>query len=344
MFTIQQALKRVALGRHLAEHEAADVCRAIISGEASPIQIAGLLMGLRVKSETVDELVGFARTMRSAATPIALKRSGLVDTCGTGGDGLGTFNISTVAAFVAAGAGCTVAKHGNRWISGKCGSADVLEALGVRVELTPEQAARCIDEVGIGFLYAPLYHAGTRHAGEARRAIGVRSLFNVLGPLANPAGAKRQLVGVCEPELVEKTVLALQRLGAERALAVHGSDGLDEFTITGNSQACELRDGRIRSFEVTPDELGVPRGTLEQLRGGDAPTNAAIARAILRGESGPRRDVAALNAGAAVYLAGAADSLRAGVARAGEAIDSGAARSRLESLVATSQQLGAQPA
>lgn len=340
MFTMQQALKRVAIGRALSEDEAADVCRAIISGEATPVQIAGLLMGLRVKGETVDELVGFARAMRAAATPITPPHAPLVDTCGTGGDGLGTFNISTVAAFVAAGAGCTVAKHGNRWISGKCGSADVLEALGVRVELAPAQAARSIDEIGIGFLFAPLYHAGTRHAAEARRAIGVRSLFNVLGPLANPAGARRQLVGVCEPELVEKVALALRRLGAERALAVHGLDGLDELTPTTATRVCELCDGQVRTFETTPEELGLKRSPLESLKGGDAATNAGIARGIVEGrENGARRDVVAMNAGAVIYVAGRAATLREGVEQAQESIARGQALEKLDALARFTQDV-----
>jgi anthranilate phosphoribosyltransferase len=335
--TAQQAIRTVAERVDLSEDQARQVAAAIIAGHVSPIQIAGLLVGLRLKGETVDEMVGFARAMREAAAPLRVHSADVVDSCGTGGDGKGTFNISTVSAFVAAGAGCVVAKHGNRWISGRCGSADVLEALGVKVEVPAELAARCIDEAGIGFLYAPLYHAGTRHAAEARRQIGIRSLFNILGPLSNPAGARRQLVGVFERGLTRKVAEALARLGAVHALVVHGADGLDEFTPADATFVSELKDGRVSDYEVTPEQLGVERVPLERLRGGDPQTNARIAREILAGRPLPASTVVALNAGAVIYVGGRAESLREGVAQAWRAIESGAALARLEELVQRTQ-------
>ncbi len=333
----QQAIRAIVERVDLSEDQAHELGAAIIAGQVSPIQIAALLTGLRIKGETVDEIVGFARAMREAAAPLRVRSADVVDCCGTGGDGKGTFNVSTVSAFVAAGAGCVVAKHGNRWISGRCGSADVLEALGVRVEIPAELAARCIDEVGIGFLYAPLYHAGTRHAAEARRQIGIRSLFNILGPLSNPAGARRQLVGVFERSLTRKVADALARLGAVHALVVHGADGLDELTPADVTCVCELKDGRVREYEMAPERFGLERVPLEQIKGGDPQTNARIAREVLAGQGGPAGGVVLLNAGAVIYAGGRAGSLEEGVTLARQAIESGAALGRLEKLIRCTQ-------
>lgn len=335
--TVREAIRLIAEGGTLSEEQASAVAREIMAGQSTAAQVGGLLVGLRVRGETVDEITGFAKAMRDAAVRVPVRSGNLVDTCGTGGDGKGTFNISTVTAFVAAGAGCRVAKHGNRWISGKCGSADVLEALGVRVEISPEVAARCVDEIGIGFLFAPLYHAGTKHAATARREIGIRSLFNMLGPLANPAGAKRQLIGVFDAGLTRPMTEVLKRLGTERALVVYGADGLDEFTIAAESRVSELREGAIREYAVRPEQAGVSPAAIEELRGGDAARNAEIARAVLSGASGAERSVVLLNAGAVIYVSGRAESLQEGVELAKRSIDSGAARVKLEQLVAMTQ-------
>lgn len=335
--TVGQAVQHVAAGDHLGEEQAAAVAREIMAGKATPVQIAALLVGLRVKGETVEEITGFVRAMRRGATPISVCADDVVDTCGTGGDARGTFNISTVSAFVAAGAGCKVAKHGNRSVSSSCGSADVLQALGVNIEMPPEQAARCIDEIGVGFLFAPQYHPGARHAAGPRREIGIRTIFNMLGPLLNPAGAKRQLMGVYDRKLTEPIAQVLRRLGSEHCLAVHGEDGLDEITLTGETSVTELKSGTLRSFAIRPEEMGFRGATLDALRGGDADTNARIARAVLGGEPGPARDIVLLNAGAAVYVGGRASSIAEGVQRAAESIDTGQAQARLDALVGRSR-------
>jgi anthranilate phosphoribosyltransferase len=334
--TVPEAIQLLVDGRDLSEQQAAEVAAEIMAGNATPAQISGLLVALRIKGESVDEIVGFIRTMRRGATPAPARADNLVDTCGTGGDKSGTFNISTVSAFVAAGAGCHVAKHGNRAQSSNCGSADVLQALGVDVEMPPEESARCIDEIGVGFLFAPQYHPGARHAAGPRREIGVRTIFNVLGPLLNPAGARRQLIGVYDAELTEPIAQVLCRLGSVHCLVVHGEDGLDEIALAGKTRVTELKDGSIRSSFITPSEFGIAPATADTLRGGTVTDNARIVREVLGGRTGPTRDVVLLNAGATIYVGGQADSISLGVARAAESIDSGRARAKLDALVARS--------
>ncbi|NOZ29194.1 MAG: anthranilate phosphoribosyltransferase [Chloroflexi bacterium] len=319
----------------LAEAEAAmDV---IMSGEATPAQIGAFLVALRMKGETVEEIAGCARSMRRNAVRVPIQHEGpIVDTCGTGGDRSGTFNISTTAAFVVAGAGVPVAKHGNRSVSSKCGSADVLEALGVNIQLTPEQVARCIDEIGIGFLFAPNFHPAMRYAIGPRRELGVRTVFNILGPLTNPAFATHQVLGVYDPALTEVMARVLTEMGSKAAFVVHGADGLDELSTTGVNRVSHMRDGQVETFELDPAELGLPRASLADLRGGDAAENAAICRRILSGEErGPRRDVVLLNAAAA--LATGTGDLRVGLERAREVLDSGAALRKLDAFVELSQ-------
>ena len=331
---IQAAIRRVVEGDHLSETEARDVAAAIMDGAATPAQIAGLLVALRAKGESIDEILGFARAMRARAERVEAPPD-VVDTCGTGGDGRGTFNISTVAAFVAAGAGCRVAKHGNRAVSGGCGSAEMLEALGVPIEVEPAAAERLLEQVGIAFLFAPRYHPAARLAATPRREIGVRSIFNIVGPLTNPAGARRQLVGVFDPRLVEPVAQVLARLGAERALVVHGSDGLDEITLTGPSRVAELHEGKVRTSEIDPARLGFARCAPAELAGGAPEENARIAREVLAGRRGPARDVVLLNAGAAIRVAGRAATLALGIGRARKSIDSGSALAKLDALVST---------
>ena len=334
---IREAIQTVVAGAHLSEAQAAAVAAEIMRGQATSAQIAALLVALRVKGETVDEISGFARAMRAGATAAPARSDDLVDTCGTGGDGARTFNISTVAALVAAGAGCKVAKHGNRSVSSRCGSADVLAALGVDIEMSPERAARCIDEIGVGFLFAPQYHPGARHAAGPRREIGVRTIFNMLGPLLNPAGAQRQVMGVYGVGLTEPIARVLGRLGSRHSLVVCGEDGLDEITLSGRTFVAELRDGTVRSFTLTPQELGLAPAPTAALRGGDAAENARIAREVLAGARGPCRDAVLANAGAAIYVAGRADDVAEGVRRAAEAIDRGRAHSVLDALVQRSR-------
>jgi len=336
--TVQEAIQQVIEGRSLDEKQAAAVASDIMAGKATPAQIAALLVGLRIKGETVEEITGFVRTMRQGATPVPAVAGDLVDTCGTGGDRSGTFNISTVSAFVAAGAGCKIAKHGNRSVSSGCGSADVLQALGVDIEMPPDVTARCIDEIGVGFLFAPQYHPGARHAAVPRREIGVRTIFNVLGPLLNPAGARRQLLGVYDRKLTGPIAQVLHRLGSTHCLVVHGEDGLDEITLAARTHVSELKDDTIRSLAISPAEFGVKPAELDALRGGDAETNAVIVWRVLNGESGPTRDVVLLNAGAAIYVGGQAASIAEGVRRAAESLDSGRAQAALDALVARSRE------
>ncbi len=331
---VQQALARLVDGHHLARQEAADLMRALMSGEVPPSSIAAVLVALRMKGETVDEITGFAETMRSLATPITPSRRPLVDTCGTGGDHSGTFNISTCAAFVVAGSGAAVAKHGNRSASSKCGSADVLEALGVNLELAPERVAAAIDEVGIGFLFARNLHAAMRHVGPVRAELKLRTVFNVLGPLTNPAGADAQVMGVYDERLLEPLAKVLGALGARHAFVVAGSDGLDELTLTGESRLAEWRDGGVHLHQVTPERFGLQTATRDALQGGDAAESAAILRGVLAGEPGPRRDIVLLNAAPALVAAGLATSLEDGLEQAAASIDSGAAQARLDALIA----------
>jgi anthranilate synthase/phosphoribosyltransferase len=340
--TLVGAIGTVITGGSLEEDQAAKVMGAIMDGDATPAQIASLVTALRMKGETVDEITGFARAMRQRAEPVRPASEDLVDTCGTGGDSLGSFNISTVTAFVVAGAGVPIAKHGNRSVSSKCGSADVLEALGVSLDLGPEAMARCIDEAGVGFLFAPALHPSMRHAGPPRREIATRTVFNILGPLTNPAGAGRQLLGVYDPSLTRTMAEVAGRLGVEHALVVHGHPGMDEVSASGPTVVAELKGGSVTEYEITPEELGIARGTVEALAGGDAQQNAGIARAVLGGEHGPRRDVVLMNASAALLAAEAVADLAEGVAKARESIDGGEALARLEALVTVSRRLAAE--
>jgi anthranilate synthase/phosphoribosyltransferase len=340
--TVLGAIAAVTGGASLREEQAYGVMDEIMSGDATSAQIAALATALRMKGETVDEITGFAKAMRAHATVVHPKVEHYIDTCGTGGDGMSTFNVSTTTAFVVAGAGVPIAKHGNRAVSSKAGSADVLEALGVRIDLSPEDMARCIDEVGVGFLFAQSLHASMRHAGGARREIAIRTVFNILGPLTNPAGAKRQLLGVYDAALAPIMAEVAGRLGAERVMVVHGHPGMDEVSASGPTTVAEFRDGAVTTYEVTPEQAGLPRGTVYALAGGDATRNAEILRGILSGENGPRRDVILINAGMALLAAGAVEDLAEGVAKARNAIDYGEALARLDGLVALTQRLGAE--
>jgi anthranilate phosphoribosyltransferase len=325
-------------GRHLSEEEAAAVMTEVMEGQATPAQLGAFLVALRLRDETVDELVGMARVMRRFALRVPLEPP-LLDTCGTGGDGRGTFNASTAAAIVAAAAGARVAKHGNRAASSHCGSADLLEALGARIELGPEQVARCVREVGIGFMFAPAFHPAMRHAAAPRREIALRTVFNLLGPLTNPAGASHQLLGVPEAAVGEKVAQALLRLGARRALVVHGSDGLDEVSPSAPTLVWEVTGGDVRHYRLTPQDAGLEPVPLTAVCSSDPQQNARLLRSLLAGERGPLRDFVLLNAGAALLAAELAGDLREGVALAAEAIDSGAAARKLEQFVATTQKL-----
>lgn len=343
---IKQAIARVVTHQDLDEGEMVEVMNEIMGGMATPAQIGAFITALRMKKETVAEITGAVRVMRQKATPIDtgidLAHGGvLVDTCGTGGDGSGTFNVSTTSAFVVAGAGVAVAKHGNRSVSSHCGSADVLEAAGVSLNLTPEQIGRCVREVGIGFLFAPALHGAMKHAIGPRREIGIRTIFNILGPLTNPAGANVQVLGVFSAELTEPLAEVLGRLGSRRALVVHGEGNLDELTVTGRTRISELDAGKVRTYTVTPEELGLPRAVLSDLKGGKTGEAAARQmRAILEGEPGPRRDMLLLNSGAALMAAGVAQDLRAGIDQAVAVIDSGKAIAKLNQLVSFCQSLG----
>ena len=330
---IQEAIQTLVGGDDLDTNTIARVMDDIMSGKITDAQIGAFLIALRVKGETIEEIAGCARVMRDKATSIRPKRRDLVDTCGTGGDGSGTFNISTTVAFVVAGAGLGVAKHGNRAMSSNCGSADVLAELGFNLECSPEQVAKSIDEVGIGFLFAPALHGAMKHAIGPRREIGTRTVFNVLGPLTNPAGASCQLIGVYAPELTEKLAGVLDQLGAERAIVVHGVDGLDEITLTGSSRLSQLTNGKIETTEIHPSQFGIELSDSNALKGGDAVTNAKILCEILDGSLGPKRDIVLLNAAAALVVGGISSSIGEGVERAREAIDDGSARNTLDSFI-----------
>jgi anthranilate phosphoribosyltransferase len=342
---ITEAIHRIANHRQsLSREEARAVMSQVLTGHCTDAQIAALLVALHMKGETVEEIVGFAEAIRAAAVPLNLQpdptldvsgtgRDALVDTCGTGGDASGTFNISTATALVVAGAGVRVAKHGNRSVTSKCGSADVMEALGVNINLAPARIAVCLEEVGIAFLFAPAMHSAMKYVQSARRELRLRTVFNLLGPLTNPAHASAQVVGVYSAALVEKLAEALSMLGLHRALVVHGLDGLDEITITGPTRIAEVREGTVRTYEVTPEEFGMKRGALEEISGGDAATNAAIIREILAGRTSPRRDVVLLNAAAALVAAGRAEHLGDALPFASNSIDSGAAAEKLQALV-----------
>lgn len=331
---IKEAIKKAVEGVNLTEAEAEAVMREIMDGQATPAQIAAYITALRMKGETVEEITGSARVMREKATRVRPRDPAtvVVDTCGTGGDGANTFNISTCAAFVLAGAGITVAKHGNRSITSRCGSADVMKALGVAIDLPPERVEDCVNEIGIGFLFAPLFHGAMKHAIGPRQEIGIRTIFNILGPMTNPAGAAIQVLGVFDDRLTDLMAQVLMRLGTRHCYVVHGSDGLDEITITGTTHIAEGRAGHVQSYIVGPEDFGLKPGRPQDLAGGDVEVNARIIEAILDGEPGPRRDVVLMNAAPAIVAAGRAKDLKAGVAVAARAIDSGAAHEKLEAL------------
>lgn len=334
---LTNVLRRVMHGDSLAEKEMAEVFGAMMDGEVSPEQMAGFLVALRLKGETIDEITGAARAMRARMSRIQVRRTPLIDTCGTGGDGAGTFNISTTVAFVVAAAGGAVAKHGNRAVSSRCGSADVLAALGVNIAASPETVQRCIEEIGIGFLFAPSCHPAMKHAMPVRKKLGVRTVFNVLGPLTNPAGAPRQLLGVFDRQLGPMLAEVLGRLGCERAWVVHGADGLDELTVCDDTFVFEWDGHAVRELRVSPEQVGLSRSAPEGLKGGTPEENAAILREILRGErQGPLRDAVVLNAGAALAVAGLADDLAAGSRRAAEILDAGSAATVVDQLVTLS--------
>lgn len=331
--SINEAIRMLVDQQDLTEEQAAAAMDAVMSGAATSAQIAGFLIALRMKGETVSEIAGCARTMRRRATMIRPTRGPLIDIVGTGGDGSNTFNISTAAAIVAAGAGATVAKHGNRAVSSRCGSADVLEALGVNVDLEPTHVQRCIDETGIGFMFAPRYHQAMKFAAVPRRELGVRTVFNVLGPLTNPAGVQSYVLGVYDPALVPKMAAVLHGLGVDRAFVVHGAPGMDEFSICGETLVASVEPGGIRQFTMTPEDVGLRRAALASIMGGSVEDNAERITMVLRGEEqGPPKDVVSLNAGAGLVVAGLADSLREGVAMAAETIESGKAYDTLDAL------------
>jgi anthranilate phosphoribosyltransferase len=329
---IADAIRQVAERRDLTPEEAHGAMTEIMDGAASPAQIAAFLVAVRMKGETVEEVTEFARAMREHVRVVSPSRRPLVDTCGTGGDVLKTFNISTTAAFVAAGAGLAIAKHGNRSVSSKCGSADVLEQLGIRVEQSPEEVARCVDEVGIGFMFAPAFHPAMKHAGPVRRELALRTVFNALGPLTNPAGAEAQVIGVYAAALTELHAGALRRLGSKRAFVAHGMDGLDELSTIGTTRITELRDGWQRTYDLCPEDVGLRRATVEEIQAGTPEENAKLLVAILEGRNGAPRDIVLLNAAAAVVAAGLADALSDGLAIARQSIDSGAALAKLRQL------------
>ncbi|MDQ2629435.1 MAG: anthranilate phosphoribosyltransferase [Actinomycetota bacterium] len=330
---VSRAIDAVCAGDHLTADHASAVLGEIMEGRTDPVQTGAFLIALRAKGETVPELVGLARTMRGLATPVATDRDDLIDTCGTGG-GPTTFNVSTSAGLVAAGAGCAVAKHGNRSKTTKSGSADVLEALGVNVDVDPARVGHCIDEIGFGFMFAPKHHAAMAHVVPAREALGVRTIFNFLGPLTNPAGANRQLLGVADRHYQETIAEALVGLGSERALVVSAEDGLDEISLSARTRVIEVADGRTAEWFVEPGQFGLAPAELGSVAGGTPEENADVTRRVLAGEPGPHRDLVLLNAAAAIYVGGLASDLEQGVAKAAEAIDSGAAANVLERLIA----------
>jgi anthranilate phosphoribosyltransferase len=340
---LTRAIDALASRQDLSREDAGGVLAQIMAGDATEVQIAAVLVALRTKGETVEEIAGLAGTMRALARPVHTTRTDLLDTAGTGG-GRPTFNVSTTAALIAAGAGCAVAKHGNRSATSRSGSADVLEALGARIDLSPEAVGRCVDEVGFGFMFAPAHHAATRWVVPVRRALAVRTIFNFLGPLTNPAGAMRQLIGVSDLAYVETMAGALALLGCDRALVVSSADGLDELSTSGPTHVVEVNGIEIERYAVTPGDVGLPEASHDAIRGGDPAENAATTRAIFAGQDGPERDLALFNAGAAIYAAGRAASLREGVEVAARTVDDGAASACLDEYVALSQKLAKVPA
>lgn len=336
---IQTAIRTVCDRRDLSQEQMRAVMRVIMTGEATPAQIGGFLVGLRMKGETVEEISAAAEVMRELATHVGVSGPHVVDTCGTGGDGSNTFNISTASAFVVAAAGGKVAKHGNRSVSSRSGSADVLEAAGVSLDLTPAQVAQCIDEVGVGFMFAPKHHGAMKHAIGPRREMGVRTIFNLLGPLTNPASAPHQMIGVFSGQWVEPLAQVLQRLGSKHVLVVHAEDGMDEISIETPTRVAELKDGAITTYTVSPDQLGFKQGKVADLAVESAEESLSIIESVLNNQQGPARDIVALNAGAAIYAADLTDSLEAGTRKALECIASGAAREKLQALVGLSRKL-----
>jgi anthranilate phosphoribosyltransferase len=334
---LTDAVDRLASGVDLSTDDAAEVMREVMEGRASEVQMAGFLIALRTKGETVEELTGFARTMRELSRSVVVDRDDLLDTCGTGG-GLPTFNVSTTAALVAAGAGCAVAKHGGRSNTGQSGSADLLQALGAQLELEPAAIAECIQEIGFGFMFAPLHHAAMRHVVPVRKELAVRTLFNFLGPLTNPAGATRQVIGVSDGSKLETVGSALAALGCVSGLVVSSMDGLDEISVSGETRVMEVREGRVEAYSVTPEELGVERAPFDSLRSGSPERSAEVARDVLSGAPGPERSLTLLNAGAAIYVGGRAESIADGVSKAAEAIDEGTAQDVLERYVARTRE------
>ena len=334
----QQAISTVVSGQDLSAEDSAQVMEEIMTGEATPAQFGAFVTALRLKGETAEEIAGMARVMREKALHVQSKGD-LVDTCGTGGDGSQTINVSTISAFVVTAAGLKVAKHGNRAITSACGSADVLEAAGVKIDLGPEGVERCIQEVGMGFMFAPTFHPAMRYAGPPRREIGIRTVFNILGPLTNPAGARSQVLGIADGSLGEKMALVLQRLGCQHALVVHGEDGLDEVSISAPTQIWELKNDSIFSYSVTPEDLGLSRASADAIRGGSAEENVTAMNRVLSGEKGAARDVVLLNATAALAAGDAVKNLRQGIMVASEAIDSGRAMEKLRALAELSQKL-----
>ena len=337
--TIQQAIAKIIQGESLLRAETATVMATIMDGQATSAQIASFVTALRMKGESIEEIIGFAQTMRSKATRLQTVQNHLVDTCGTGGDGSHTFNISTATAIVAAAGGVRIAKHGNRAISSKSGSADVLEALGVELQLNPEQAERCLEQVGICFMFAPLYHESMKHAAGPRKEIGIRTIFNMLGPLTNPAGADRQLIGVYDQKLTPVFAEVLQNLGLKRALIVASDDGLDEISVSAPTQISELRDGIIKTERFDPTSVGISLSSLKQIDGGDAAYNAQLIRRIFAGEKGPNRDIVLINTAACFYLAEYCTSIAEGVQLAADTIDKGLALAKLNELVEATKQL-----
>ena len=335
---MQSAIRAMIERKNLSAGEMKAVMRLIMTGEATPAQVGGFLVGLRMKGETVDEVAAAAAVMRELATHVNVDTQHLVDTCGTGGDASGSFNISTASAFVVAAAGGRVAKHGNRSISSKSGSADVLEAAGVKLDLAPEQVAECVNDIGVGFMFAPMHHSAMKHAIGPRREMAVRTIFNVLGPLTNPAGAPNQVLGVFSNEWVKPLAEVLQQLGSEHVLVVHAEDGLDEISIGGVTHVAELLHGKIKTYDIRPEDFGIKSASLEQIRAQDAADSLAIIERVFANEPGPATDIVCLNAGAAIYAAGLTASLAEGVTRAAEVIASGAAAAKLAALVEKTQR------
>lgn len=339
---IQEAIKAVVAKRDLTGDEMTEVMHAIMTGQATPAQIGGFLVGLRMKGETVEEVAAAAKVMRSLSARVTVPQKNLVDTCGTGGDGSGIFNVSTAAAIVAAAAGAKVAKHGNRSVTSKSGSADVLEAAGVKIGLAPDQVAECITQCGVGFMFAPAHHSAMKHAIGPRREMGVRTIFNVLGPLTNPAGAPNQILGVFDRHLLEPMAQVLQKLGSQHVMVVHASDGLDEISIAAETNVAELKDGKITAYTLAPEELGCSRSKLDSLKVADAIGSLDLMRRVFEGEKGPALDIIALNAGAAIYVSGIANSLRTGIDNARKVIADGGAKAKFAKLIAVSSAFQSQ--